>query len=104
MATGPTYPKKRPVFFAILSTVCFSACFIFGSLGSFSGWIFGGATLFFGFMTVFDLIPPSKKVIRKKKDVRTTGDKAYIEYHLTMVISLLLGGLLLALIIVFFAL
>jgi hypothetical protein len=103
MVTNSGHPKKRPVLFGILSGICFSACFIFSSLGSFATWIFGGATLFFAFMTVLHLIPAPKRMIRRKTDGRTAEEKAYIEYHLTMVISLLLGGLLLALIIVFFA-
>ncbi len=89
--------------FGAFAAACFVVAFVLHPLGSFVIWIFGGATVYCLFMMIFHLVPPGKKRYSKKVDPNEAANRAYIAYHLPIIISLLLGGLLLALIIVFFA-
>ena len=95
--------KNSPAIFAILALISVSSCFILNPLGNFIIWIFGGTAIFCVFMMIFHLIPPVKKQYSKKMTPREISDKAYIAFHMPLVISLLLLGLLIALMVVFFA-
>ena len=103
MKTPAVKGKTPSIFFAVLTVLCFSACFILAPLGSFVIWIFGGACLFFLFKAIYSLIPPPKPQFTKKKfDPREEEMKAYIKYHTQILISLFLGGVLLVVVILFF--
>jgi len=96
--------KRYAIFFGILSVVSVSLCVILAPLGSFVVWIFGGITVFALFMMVFNLIPPPRVQYTKRKLTRQEEEtRAHIAFHLPLVISLLLAGLLVALIVIFFA-
>jgi hypothetical protein len=95
--------KRNSAISGVLAVACLIAAFTLRSLGSFVIWIFGGAMVFCLFMAIFHLIPPAKRRYTKKIDPEEAANRTYIAYHLPMVISLLLGGLLLALIVIFFA-
>jgi O-antigen/teichoic acid export membrane protein len=96
--------KRYAIFFGILSVASISLCFILAPLGSFVIWIFGGMTVFAIFMMIFSFIPPPKVQYKKRKlTPQEEETKAHIAFHLPLVISLLLAGLLVALIVVFFA-
>lgn len=90
--------------FGVFAAACFMVAFVLNPLGSFIIWIFGGATVYCLFMMIFHLVPPAKKQHSKKVDPKEAANRAYMAYHLPIVISVLLGGLLVALIIVFFSL
>ena len=96
--------KGYATFFGVLSAISLSLCFILGPLGSYVIWIFGGLTLFSVFMAIFKLIPqPKIRNTRRRLTRQEEENRAYIAFHLPLVISLLLAGLLVALIVVFFA-
>ena len=96
--------KRHATFFGVLSAIGLSLCFILGPLGSYVIWIFGGITFFSVFMTIFKLIPqPEIRKTKRKLSRQEEENRAHIAFHLPLVISLLLAGLLLALIVVFFA-
>ena len=96
--------KRFAIFFGVLSVVSVSLCFILAPLGSFVIWIFGGISVFAIFMLVFNLIPPPRVQYTKRKLTRQEEEtRAHIAFHLPLVISLLLAGLLVALVVVFFA-
>lgn len=103
MKTDSIKRKRNSAIFGMLAATCFIAGFTLRPLGSFVIWILGGATLFCLFMAIFHLIPPAKKRYSKKIDPKEAANRTYVAYHLPIVISLLLGGLLLALIVIFFA-
>jgi hypothetical protein len=104
MKTQTIKRKRGPYFFGLLGALCLSLCFIFGPLGSFVIWISGGTAIFCFFMMIYLLIPIAPaKYSKKKMDPKEVERRAYIAYHLPLVISVLLGGLLIAVIVIFFA-
>ena len=104
MSTLKIKSQRYAIFFGILSVVSACLCFVLAPLGSFVIWIFGGLTVFAIFMMVFNLVPPPRVQHKKRKLTQQEEEtKAHIAFHLPLVISLLLAGLLVALIVVFFA-
>ena len=96
--------KRYAIFFGVLSVLSVSLSIILAPLGSFILWIFGGIAAFAIFMMVFKLIPPPNvRYTKRKLSPQEEETRAYIAFHLPLVVSLLLAGLLVALIVVFFA-
>jgi membrane protein YdbS with pleckstrin-like domain len=104
MKTPAVKGKRTSVFFAILTAICFSTCFILVPLGGFIIWIFSGACVFFLFMAIYSLIPPPKPRYTKTRfDPKEEELKAHIAFHAPIMISMFLGAILLVVIILFFA-
>ena len=103
MKTPAVSGKQKSLFFALLTIVCFCACFIFSPLGGFMVWIFTGATLYFLFMAIYSLVPVAKhQHMRKRINPKDEEAKAYIRYHTQILVSIFLGGVLLVVVILFF--
>jgi hypothetical protein len=95
--------KRRAITFAILSFIFFCSIFIFSPLGSFFVWISIGGTLYCMFYSIFNLVLRSKSgtTIPYKSRKQTASERSveeHMRYHLPILISLFLGGLLLVLI------
>lgn len=92
--------KGNSRWFALLAIVFFITCFVPLPLGNFFILISIGATLYFVFLTIYYLVlaEKAKYPFRKKKltsqDIET---REYVKAHLPIAISILLGGLLIAL-------
>lgn len=100
MKTPVMTDKRRAFLFAVLTIVCFFASFIFAPLGSFMVWIFGGATLYFLFMSIYTLIPQQQKQFAQRRfDPRQAETKAYIASQKPILLSVFLAGLLLLIVI-----
>jgi hypothetical protein len=98
MKTPVMTGRKRSVLFAVLSAISFFACFIFAPLGGFIVWIFGGAFVYFLFMTVYSLIPAKRQqFIRRRLDPRQAETKAYIASHKPILISVFVAAIALVL-------
>ena len=68
-------------------------------------WILGGAVVYFASLAVYYLVLSSKARFpyRKKKETRQDREiREHIRYHLPIIISMMLGGILVVLIILFF--
>jgi hypothetical protein len=93
--------KRRGKWFAWLAIAFFFCCFIFIPLGAFIIWIFIGGTVYCTFFSIYSFVIAHKaRYPYRKKPKETPQEKetrAYIQQHLPIVISLLLGGLLIAL-------
>ncbi|MFZ6014106.1 MAG: hypothetical protein ACOYXT_27440 [Bacteroidota bacterium] len=81
-------------------------CVVLASWSKYLAWIFGGVAAYFAFLSLYNLALAKnlKRPFRYKSThaPQSAELKAYISYHLPIVISILLGGLALALAIVFF--
>lgn len=96
---------RRAWFYGGLALVSFCSCFGLAPLGSFFIWISVGMTLFFGFMSIYSgILSSEKKPLRKKRkpDPKEEELKAYIRFHIPILISVLLGGLLIVVIFLVF--
>lgn len=95
MKTPVVTEKRKPFLFGFLMMICFFACFLFAPLGSFMVWIFGGATVYFLFMSVYSMIPSERRrSVGRRLDPRQAETRAYIATHIPILISMFLGGLL----------
>ena len=79
-------------------------CFVVSSLDSFFVWLSIGVTLYFAFLSIYYWVQSVQRpvAVKHKPTAQELETRAYIAKHLPMVISLLLGGLLLALIILLY--
>jgi hypothetical protein len=85
---------------AILAIIFFITCFIRIPMGNFFIWIPIGLTAYFVFLAVYFLVlaEKSRHPFRKKKLTKQEIEtRAYVSYHVPILISVLLGGLLVAL-------
>ena len=91
---------------AILACILLAGAIVLATWSKFFVWIFSGAAIYTAFLSAYFLALGRnlRRPFRYKPQhaPQSSELKAYIGYHLPIVISLLLGGLLLALIIVFF--
>ncbi len=93
-------PRKKALLFGTLASISFFASFILAPLGNFAVWIFGGAAVYFLFLSIYSLIPPERKQFTKTRfDPRQAETKAYIAFHKPILISVFLAGILLVLVI-----
>ena len=68
-------------------------------------WLFSGATIYFAFLAVYFLVLSSKAKFPYRKKKETEQDRQiqeHVRYHLPIIISIMLGGILLVLVALFF--
>ena len=100
-----SHGKTRAIISGFLTVASFCAIFIFAPLGGFTIWLSVGATLYFGFMTVWSLIPPPAAPPRKKRfDPKEEERREYIRFHTRMLINLFLVAILFVVILLGFVL
>jgi|SRR5690348_14548571 hypothetical protein len=101
-----SHRKTRAIVFGFLTVASFCAIFIFAPLGGFTIWLSLGATLYFGFMTVWSLIPVTEAQPAKKRrfDPKEEERREYIRFHTRMLINLFLFAILFVVILLWFVL
>jgi glucan phosphoethanolaminetransferase (alkaline phosphatase superfamily) len=103
MNPTPQGSKGKAAFFASLAVVSVFTCFILAPLGGFIGWIFGGVATYSLFLSVYLLIP-RQRFTRARHDPRQAETKAYIAFHMPILLSLFGFAFLLVLVILLLAL
>ena len=96
----PKRLKRNSRWFGLLAIIFFIACFVPLPMGNFVVWICIGATLYFVFLAIYYLVlaEKAKYPFRKKKlTPQEIETREYVRAQLPIVISILLGGLLIAL-------
>lgn len=96
---------SKAVFFAVIAIVSFFACFILAPLGSFVAWIFGGLAAYFVFLSIYSLIPRTRKrFTRRRDDPRQEEMRTYIALHMRILGTVFLAAILIVVAILVFAL
>jgi glucan phosphoethanolaminetransferase (alkaline phosphatase superfamily) len=102
-----TYKRlvRKSIGCAILAVVFFVSCFIRVPLGNFFVWVSIGATAYFVFLTIYFMVMASKAkypFAKKKLTKQEVETREYIRSQLPILISILLGGVLIAVVVWFF--
>ena len=91
---------------AVIAIFLFLCCFAVGVLGTYLIWIFAGASLYFIFLAIYYFVLSAQAKYPYRKKYKETEQekavKAHIRLHLPIVISVLLGGALIALLVALF--
>lgn len=92
MKKSSTVDGRNTFLFAFLTVLCFGGCFVLLPLGTFTIWITAGGTVYFLFLTVYSLLskPPNHKFRRKRADPNADEKKAYIQFHLRILLIMFL--------------
>jgi hypothetical protein len=97
---SPVPFNKKGRLFLFLTLLFFTCCFAFAHLGSYMGWLFSGATLYCAFLSVYNFVLASKaKYPFRRKRRETAQEKElrdYIRNQIPILVSVLLGGLMIA--------
>jgi hypothetical protein len=91
--------KKKARNWALAFVFSFICCFAVAPLGASMIWILSGTTAYCLFMSIYlyVLSVQSRYTYRKRKVTATDRDQqSYIRFHLRMLLSILIGGTLLA--------
>ena len=100
--------NRRGKWFAVLTFIFLCSCFILVPLGGFFIWISIGATVYCAFYSIYNFViadsaPKSihqrQGTEKKRKETEKERElREYIRRHLTILISMMLGALLLVII------
>lgn len=108
MPTETEILKRRGKWFAALTFIFLGSCFIFAPLGGFFIWISIGSTVYCAFFSIYNFViansaqtavPHGTRAAKQRKETEKERElREYIRRHLTILISMMLGALLLVII------